>query len=135
MVFNRSLSDSKSPQVSGTLLSILVDLNCTVDLFLNLPVPLSILCGLFQAHHTKLVSPSSLCFIVFFSSLARSRNLSRISLSLSLGSASAAKSTICWLLLLFYSLRVFLISFNRWYYLPTPPLGQDMTQDQFLSGV
>ena len=22
-----------------------------------------------------------------------------------------------------------------WYYLPTPPLGQDMTQDQFLSGV
>ena len=23
----------------------------------------------------------------------------------------------------------------RWYYLPTPPLGQDMTQGQFLSGV
>ena len=22
-----------------------------------------------------------------------------------------------------------------WYYLPTPPLGQDMTQGQFLSGV
>ena len=24
---------------------------------------------------------------------------------------------------------------NDWYYLPTPPLGQDMTQGQFLSGV
>ena len=23
----------------------------------------------------------------------------------------------------------------QWYYLPTPPLGQDMTQGQFLSGV
>ena len=22
-----------------------------------------------------------------------------------------------------------------WYYLPTPPLGQDMTQGQFLNGV
>ena len=26
-------------------------------------------------------------------------------------------------------------SFKYWYYLPTPPLGQDMTQGQFLSGV
>ena len=25
--------------------------------------------------------------------------------------------------------------FHYWYYLPTPPLGQDMTQGQFLSGV
>ena len=24
---------------------------------------------------------------------------------------------------------------DKWYYLPTPPLGQDMTQGQFLSGV
>ena len=24
---------------------------------------------------------------------------------------------------------------SDWYYLPTPPLGQDMTQSQFLSGV
>ena len=24
---------------------------------------------------------------------------------------------------------------SSWYYLPTPPLGQDMTQGQFLSGV
>ena len=28
-------------------------------------------------------------------------------------------------------LRIFVL----WYYLPTPPLGQDMTQGQFLSGV
>ena len=27
------------------------------------------------------------------------------------------------------------ISHKGWYYLPTPPLGQDMTQGQFLSGV
>ena len=26
-------------------------------------------------------------------------------------------------------------SILKWYYLPTPPLGQDMTQGQFLSGV
>ena len=30
---------------------------------------------------------------------------------------------------------VCLLSAARWYYLPTPPLGQDMTQGQFLSGV
>ena len=29
--------------------------------------------------------------------------------------------SVCWLV--------------AWYYLPTPPLGQDMTQGQFLSGV
>ena len=27
------------------------------------------------------------------------------------------------------------IQIMKWYYLPTPPLGQDMTQGQFLSGV
>ena len=27
------------------------------------------------------------------------------------------------------------VNLNDWYYLPTPPLGQDMTQGQFLSGV
>ena len=26
-------------------------------------------------------------------------------------------------------------STKKWYYLPTPPLGQDITQGQFLSGV
>ncbi len=28
-----------------------------------------------------------------------------------------------------------LLNTSVWYYLPTPPLGQDMTQGQFLSGV
>ncbi len=28
-----------------------------------------------------------------------------------------------------------LITYNGWSYLPIPPLGQDMTQGQFLSGV
>ena len=27
------------------------------------------------------------------------------------------------------------VYYDKWYYLPTPPLGQDMTQGQFLSGV
>ena len=26
-------------------------------------------------------------------------------------------------------------SVRQWYYLPTPPLGQELTQGQFLSGV
>ena len=32
-------------------------------------------------------------------------------------------------------LVIFLMSGSRWYNLPTPLLGQDMTQGQFLSGV
>ena len=31
--------------------------------------------------------------------------------------------------------RIDTYDFNLRYYLPTPPLGQDMTQGQFLSGV
>ena len=27
------------------------------------------------------------------------------------------------------------VTYCLWFYLPTPPLGQDMTQGQFLSGV
>ena len=30
---------------------------------------------------------------------------------------------------------IFFMYINIYYYLPTPPLGQDMTQGQFLSGV
>ena len=57
MVFNWNLSDSKSPQVSRTLLSILADLNNTVVwtvspvlLFTNHPVLVSILWWLYQEH-------------------------------------------------------------------------------------
>ena len=34
-----------------------------------------------------------------------------------------------------YILAAMDVSVIPWYYLPTPPLGQDMTQGQFLSGV
>ena len=32
-------------------------------------------------------------------------------------------------------MHLFFWGVQAWYYLPTPPLGQDMTQGQFLSGV
>ena len=34
-----------------------------------------------------------------------------------------------------YKVPLQVYSDQKWYYLPTPPLGQDMTQGQFLSGV
>ena len=36
---------------------------------------------------------------------------------------------------LFFFFFFFFFQISLWYYLPTPPLGQDMTQGQFLSGV
>ena len=68
MVFYWNLSDSKSPQVSGTLLSILSDLSNTgwpllVLWFQSLPVSWPILWGSFQVHQLQLVSPSPSCSI------------------------------------------------------------------------
>ena len=67
-----------------------------VLLFPSLPVPLSILWWLYQAHQFLLVSPPLSCSIVFFSSLARSRYLSFFLLyfSFTMWSAETAKSTI-----------------------------------------
>ena len=53
------------------------------------------------------------------------------------------KQNISWLLVsliacqpfLSYSLLKSAFFGKQWYYLPNPPLGQDMTQGQFLSGV
>ena len=85
MVFLWSLSDSKSSQVSMTLLSILADLNKAV--FPNPPVPVSILWWLYRGHQLLLVSPSLSCPIVFFFiSLARSTYLSLFFLPLVLPS-------------------------------------------------
>ena len=47
-----------------------------VLLFPSPPIPVSILYQLYRAHQLQLVSPSSSCFIVFFSSLAKFRDLS-----------------------------------------------------------
>ena len=71
--FYRSLSDSKSPQVSRTLLSILTDLNTAVvwtvsirPSIFNSPNPLTkSLWRLFQVHQLQSVSPSLSCSIAF----------------------------------------------------------------------
>ena len=59
MVFNWSLIDSKSPQVSSTLLRILTDLNNAVDWTVSLfPCPsvlVPILWWLYQEHQLQLV--------------------------------------------------------------------------------
>ena len=68
--FHWSLSDSKSPQVSRTLLSILTDLlfgwSPLVVLFLSLPVHLQDLWIPFRVYQLQVVSPSSLCSLVYY---------------------------------------------------------------------
>ena len=103
MVFRRRLSDSMSPQVSRTLLSILADLNNAVVWMVSTP-PLisksSSLCTNFLV--TVSSAPITIgititcMFHSFFSSLARSRYLSLFSLSFcfTMWSAGTAKSTI-----------------------------------------
>ena len=63
------LIDSKSPQVSRTLLSILADLSnaivCMVLSFPSFPVPFPILWGLFKVQNPQLVSPLPSRAIVF----------------------------------------------------------------------
>ena len=103
MVFHWSLSDSKSPQVSRTLLSILVVLNNAVVWMVSTCPPTSKSSSPFS---NPLVivpnAPITIGIIVtcmfhsFFNSLARSRYLSFFSHSFSfiLWSAGTAKSTI-----------------------------------------
>ena len=75
MVFNWSLSDSKSLQISRTFLRILADVNKadkTVFWFLSLLVYLPSLWELFRARLLQLVSLSPSCSIIFFRSQLRS---------------------------------------------------------------
>ena len=72
MVFRWSLSDSKSIQVTWTLLSILTDLNNAVISGVSIRPPISNsssliskLWGSFQVHQLHLVSPSHSCFTAF----------------------------------------------------------------------
>ena len=87
MVFHRSLSDSKSPQVSRTLLSILVDLNNSVVSMVSTRSLISTSSNPLTSPLTSplVTVPSGLItigitvtfmFQNFFSSLARSRYLS-----------------------------------------------------------
>ena len=114
MFFHWSLSDSKSPQVSRTLLSILAVLNNAVIWMVSTRPPTSKSSSPFS--NPLVTVPNALItigiivtcmFHIFFISLARSRYLSFFSDSFSfiLWSAGTAKSTIlqvllfCWLLL------------------------------------
>ena len=114
MVFHWSLSDSKSPQVSRTLLSILAILNNAVIWMVSTCLPTSKSSSPFcNPLVTVPKAPITIGIIVtcmfhsFFNSLARSRYLSFFSHSFSfiLWSARTAKLTIlqvlffCWLLL------------------------------------
>ena len=114
MVFHWSLSDSKSPQVSRTLLSILAVLNNVVVWIVSTCLPTSKSSRPFSNPLVNVPNtPITIGIIVtcmfhsFFNSLARSRYLFFFSHSFSfiLWSARTAKSTIlqvlfcCWLLL------------------------------------
>ena len=109
MVFHWSMSDSKSPQVSRTLLSILVVLNNAVDWMVSARPPTFKSSGPFN---NPLVTVSNapitigiiitFMFHIFFNSLARSRHLFFFlySFSFILWSAGTANSTILQILFL-----------------------------------
>ena len=110
MDFHWSLSDSKSPQVSRTLLSILVDLNNAVVRIVSVRLPLSIFSRPFieplaivPSARTRICITVTLNFHSFFSFLARSKYLSLFSFSLIFtpGSAVTGKS-VNRLILFFY---------------------------------
>ena len=103
MVFHRSLSDSKSPQVSRTLFSILAVLNNVVVWMVSTRPPTSKSPSPFSNPLVTVPNaPITIGIIVtcmfhcFFHSLARSRYLSFFAHSFSfiLWSAATAKSTI-----------------------------------------
>ena len=113
MVSHWSLSDSKSPQVSRTLLSILADLDNTVVWMVSThPLISKSSCPCINLLVTVSRAPTiigisvTFMFHSFFDSLTRSRYLSFFwfSFNFTLGSAGTAKSTIrqvlffCWLL-------------------------------------
>ena len=109
MVFHWSLSDSKSPQVSGTLLSILAILNNVVVWMVSTRPPTSKSSSPFSNPLVTVPNATIIIGIIvtfmfhsFFNSLARSRYLSIFSHSFSfiLWSSGAAKSTISQVLII-----------------------------------
>ena len=103
MVFHCSLNDSKSHQVSRTLLCILADLSYTVvwtvftfPLISKSSSPFTNPLGIVQSATTTIGLTVTFMFHSFFSSLARSRYLSLFSHSFNfaLWFAETAKSTI-----------------------------------------
>ena len=125
MVFHWSLSDSKSPQVSRTLLSILAVLNNAVVWMVSTRPPNSKSSSPFSNPLVTVPNaPITIAIIFtcmfhsFFSSLARSRYLSFFSLSFCfiLWSAGTAKSTILQVLsfFLFIIIKSSLLAGIRW---------------------
>ena len=113
MIFQWSLSDSKSPQVSGTLLSILAFLNDAVVWMVSTRPPTSNSCSPFNNPLVTVPkAPITISIIVtvmfhsVFNSLARSRYVSfSLSFNFILWSAGTAKSTISQVLFFFCWLR------------------------------
>ena len=97
MVFHWSLKDIKSPQVSRTLFSILIDLNNAV---------------VWMVSTCPQISQWPSCFIAFFSSLARSEYLSFFSFSLIFILWSTGTAII-----IFFLLRVFHSSVSWWFFI------------------
>ena len=122
MVFHWRLSDSKSPQVSRTLLSILAVLNNAAVWMVSTRPPTSkSSCPFSNPVVTVPNAPITVGIIVtflfhsFFNSLARSKYLSSFSYSFSfiLWSAGTAKSTILQVLF-FFCLLLGLVFWPRW---------------------
>ena len=123
MVFHWRLSDSKSPQVSRTLLSILFVFNNAVVWMVSTRLPTS---KSSRPFNNPLVTvpkaPITIGIIVtfmfhsFFNSLVRSSNLSLFSHSFSfiLWSAGTAKSTILQIFFLIIIIRSGLLAEIRW---------------------
>ena len=124
MVFHWRLSDSKSPQVSGTFLSILAVLNNVVVWMVSTRPPTTKSSSPFNNHLVTVPkAPITIGIIVtfmfhcFFNSLARSRYLSLFSYSFrfTLWSAETARSTILQILyFLLIIIRSGLLAEIRW---------------------
>ena len=123
MVVYWSLGDNKSPQVSGTLLSILADLSNAVVWIVSTRPLISNSSSPFTNHLVSVPrAPITIgititfMFYSFFYSLARSKYLSFFSLSFdfTLWSAETAKFTILQVLFLLTIIRVGLLAEIRW---------------------
>ena len=123
MVFHRSLTDSKSPQVSRTCLRILAVLSNAVVWIVSTRPPTSKSPRPFN--NSLIIVPKApitigtiVTFMIhsFFNSLARSKYLSFFSFSFRfiLWSAGTAKSTILQIIII-YSFSVFPISVTWWF--------------------
>ena len=136
-VFSWSPSDSKSPQVSRTLLSILTDLNNVIIWMVKIRLLISSSFNpLSKPLRTVPSSPIIIGITVtltphnFLSSLARSKYLCLFSLSLifTLWSAGMAKFTNRQVLFFHFFFFFFSFFYNHWVWIFWPGLG-----DQFVS--